>query len=89
MADSSQVSQGGPKVKEPCQLTIVGVACAELVILKRIAELPDLRKGILKQGLKKKHWVDFYHYRMDVYTHFEHTYIFKQLVKWMTTSMTT
>ncbi len=54
MADSSQVSQGGPKVKEPCQLTIVGVACAELVILTRIAELPDLRKGILKQGFKKK-----------------------------------
>ncbi len=36
-------------------------------ILTGISEQPDLRKGILKQGLKK-HWDDFYHYRMDVYT---------------------
>ncbi len=27
--------------------------------------------------------MDFYHYRMDVYTHFQHTFMFKQLVKWI------
>ncbi len=34
----------------------------------------DLRKILVD---KKKHWVDFYHYRVVVYTHFQ----FKQLVK--------
>ncbi len=29
----------------------------------------------------KKHWVDFYHYRVVVYTHWQHTFQFKQLVK--------
>ncbi len=33
------------------------------------------------------HCVDFYHYRMDVYTHFQHTIIFKQL-NWILHSMT-
>ncbi len=30
---------------------------------------------------KNKHWVDFYHYRMDVYTHCKHTFHFKLHVK--------
>ncbi len=77
MADSSRLIQGGSKVRRSCQSTIVGGACAEL----RISEQPDLRKGILNRDLKKKHWVDFYHYRMDVYTHFQHTFMFKQLEK--------
>ncbi len=34
-------------------------------------------KRDFKIGIKKKHWVDFYHYRMDVYTHFQHTIMFK------------
>ncbi len=50
---------------------------AEYVILTGLSEQPDLRKGILK----KKHWVDFYPYMMDVYTHFQHTFMFKQLKK--------
>ncbi len=29
----------------------------------------------------KKHWVDFYHYRVVMYTHCQHTFKFKQLVK--------
>ncbi len=32
--------------------------------------------------------MDFYHYRMDVYTHFQHTFMFKQLVKWILHPMT-
>ncbi len=72
MEDSSQLTQDGSKVRRPCQSTIVGVTCAEL--LTGISEQPDLRKGILN-------WVDFYHYRVDVYTHFQHTFMFKQHVK--------
>ncbi len=30
---------------------------------------------------KKKHRVDFYHYRVVVYTHCQHTFMFKQHVK--------
>ncbi len=51
------------------------------VILTGISEQPDLRKGILNRNLKKKYWVDFYHYRVNVYTHFQHTFMFKLLVK--------
>ncbi len=49
----------------------------------RSSEWPDLKKGILflRIHLKKKHWVDFYHYRPDVYTHCQHTFMFKQHVK--------
>ncbi len=32
--------------------------------------------------------MDFYHYRMDVYTHFQHTFMFKQLVKLILHPMT-
>ncbi len=73
MADSSQLTQGGSKVRRSCQSPIVGAVCAEL----RISEQPNLRKGIFF----KNHWVDFYHYRVDVYTHFQHTFMFKQHVK--------
>ncbi len=37
------------------------------IILTGISEQPDLKK------------VDLYHYRMDVYTHFKHKYMFKKL----------
>ncbi len=81
------VTQGGSMVRRPCQSTIVGAVCAELLILTGTSEQPHLRKG-LKNGDWKKHWVDFYHYRMDViifiiigYTHFQHTFMFKQLLK--------
>ncbi len=32
-------------------------------------------------GMKKKHWVEFYHYRVVVYTHCKDTFQFKQHVK--------
>ncbi len=53
------------------------------IILTGISEQPDLR-----EDFKIKHWVDFYHYRMDVYTHFQHTFMFKQFVKWILHPMT-
>ncbi len=35
----------------------------------------------IKIFVDKKHWVDLYHYRVVVYTHCQHTFQFKQLVK--------
>ncbi len=85
MADSSQLTQGGSKVRRPCQSTIVGAVCTELRHSDRNLRTAWFEKGDLK---KKKHWVDFDHYRMDVYTHFQHTFMFKQLVKWILHPMT-
>ncbi len=53
-------------------------AVQNYVILTGLSEQPDFRKGIFK-----KHLEDFYHYRMDVYTHFQHTFMFKLFVKWI------
>ncbi len=78
----SQVTQGGSKVRRSCQSTIVGGACAALHHSDR-----DLRTGWFEKGGFKTHWVDFYNYRMDVYTCFHHTFMFK-LVKWMLQAMT-
>ncbi len=47
----------------------------------RIWEWLDLKKGILFIEIKKSHWVDFYHYRVVVYTHCQHTFMFKQHAK--------
>ncbi len=83
-ADSSQLTQGGSKVRRSCQSTIVGGACTELHHSDR-----NLRTAWVEKGdIKKKHWVDFYHYRVDVYTHFQHTFMFKQHVKWILHLMT-
>ncbi len=40
-------------------------------------------KGVMIYGdlKKKKHWVDFYYYRVVVFTHCQHTFQFKQHVK--------
>ncbi len=43
MADSSQLTQGRPKVRRSCQLTIVGGACAELLILRGWFEKGDFK----------------------------------------------
>ncbi len=83
MADSSQLTQCGSKVRQPCQSTIVGGACAEPHYSDRNPRTAWFEKGVLKQGIKKKHWVYLYRYKMDVYTHFQHTFMFKQLEKWI------
>ncbi len=83
-SDCLQLTQGESKVRRSCQSTIVGAVCAELRHSDR-----NLRTAWFEKGdLKKKHWVDFFHYRMDVYTHFQHTFMFKQLVKWILHPMT-
>ncbi len=80
MADSSQLTQGGSKVRRSCQSTIVGAACTELRHSDR-----TLRTSLIwERGFYKKHWVDFYNYRMDVYTHFQHTFIEKWILHPMT-----
>ncbi len=57
-----------------------GLGLCDITLL-RIWERLDLKKGVLFIGIKKKQWVDFYHYRVDVYTHCQHTFMFKQHVK--------
>ncbi len=52
MVDSSQLTQGGSKVRRSCQSTIMGQPAQNYVILTGISEQLDLRKGILKQGFK-------------------------------------
>ncbi len=70
----TQLSQGGSKVRRLVKQLLWERSAQNYIILTGTSEQPDLRKGILKQGLKKKHWVDFYHYRTDVYTHFQHIF---------------
>ncbi len=71
------VKISGSKVRRPCQSTIVGAARTE----RRHSDR-NLRTAQFKKGDKKKHWMNLYHYRMDVYTHF------KQLVKCILHPMT-
>ncbi len=74
MAESSQLSQGGSKVRRSCQST-VGVVCTELPHSDRTLRTAWFEKGDFKMGILKKHQVDFYHYRMDVYTLPTHIYV--------------
>ncbi len=48
MADSSQLTQGGSKVRRPCQSTIVGAACAELRHSDRNLRTAWFEKGDFK-----------------------------------------
>ncbi len=54
MADSSQLPQGGSKVRRSCQSTIVGGACAELRHSDRNLRTAWFEKGDFKIGIKKK-----------------------------------
>ncbi len=60
-----QLTQGWSKVRRPCQSTIVGAAFIRVTSHRQEAE---------------NNLVDFYH-RVDVYTHYQHTFMFKQHVK--------
>ncbi len=56
-SDCSQLSQGGSKLRRPCQSTAVGGVCTELRHSDR-----NLRTALFenfKIGIKKKYWVDF------------------------------
>ncbi len=80
MADSSQLTQDGSKVKRSCQSTIVGGACTELRHSDRNLRTAWFEKKDFKIGIFGT-LCGFYHYSMDVYTHFKHTIMFKQLEK--------
>ncbi len=79
MADSFQLTQGGgAKVRRPVnQLSWEGPV-QNYVILTGISEQPDLSKRIFNN-----HRVDFCHYRMYVYTHLQHTFIYFYLIFFM------
>ncbi len=64
-ADSSQFTRGGSKVRQSCQSTIVGGVCTELHHSDRNLRTALFEKEDFKIGIFK---IDFYHYRMDVYT---------------------
>ncbi len=74
------------------KIGIVQFACIEIGIVsvrvkKSLSELSSLRvkKSVSElSSLRVKKSVSeiqFYHYRMDVYIHFQHTFMFKQLEK--------
>ncbi len=66
MADSSQFTQGGSKLRRLVNQLSLERSVQNYVILTGISEQPDLRKGF-KIRINKKHWVDFYYYRMCVH----------------------
>ncbi len=53
MADSSQLTQGGSKVRWSYQSTIVGAACPELCHSDRNLRTAWFEKGDFKKGFKK------------------------------------
>ncbi len=81
LLDWWQLTQGGSEVWWPCQSTIVGAACTEIYNSDRNFRTAWFEKGDFKIGIKKeKHWLHLYHYSLDVYTNFKHTFMLKQLV---------
>ncbi len=71
MVDWWQFAQGGSKVGSWER------SVQNYVILTGISEQPDFKIG----DLKKKYWGIFYHCRMDLYTHFQHTFMLKKPCK--------
>ncbi len=73
-----------------CQSKIVGGACQSTIVggawVCVMSHIRDSEYGLIWErgyylsGLKK-HWVDFYHYRVFVCKHCQHTYMIKQHVK--------
>ncbi len=61
-----------------CQSTIVGGASVSVTSHGQTARF---EKGIKILVVKKNTGFIFYHYRVVVYTHCQHTFQFKQLVK--------
>ncbi len=76
MADSSQLTQSGSKVRWPCQSTLVGGACAELHNSDKNLRTAWFEKGEL-----------FIIIGWCVHTP-PKTFLFKQLVKWILYPMT-
>ncbi len=79
MANRSQMTQGEFKVIHQCQSTIVGGAWVCVTSHSQEAENGLIsERDIIYRDLKK-HWVDFYHYRVYVYKHCQQ--LFKHHVK--------
>ncbi len=79
MEDWWQLTQGGSVLKPKTDATVNQQSWEGPVqnydILPRIWERLDMRKGFGFIGIKKKkHWVEFYHYTVDVYTHCQDTF---------------
>ncbi len=71
MADFVQLTQGGSKVKTLVSINNRGRGLGPCDITRtRIWERLDSKKGISLIWIFKNHWVDLYHYRVVVYTHF-------------------
>ncbi len=51
---------------------------SELASLRAIKSVSELASLHVKESVSE---IQFYHYRMDVYIHFQHTFMFKQLEK--------
>ncbi len=91
MADWWQLTQGGSEVRHQSSLcwnttvnqTIVGGAWIRVTSHWQASDIGSIweRGKDFSRFKKKKHWVDFYHYRVVVYTHCQHTFQFKQRVK--------
>ncbi len=79
MADCLQFTQGRSKVKHQCQSTIVGGAWVCVTSHVHQSENGLIWERGYLLGLNKKHWVDFYHYRVVVYTRCQDTFQFKHV----------
>ncbi len=77
MMDWWHLTQGGSKVRRPCQSTIVGVACAELRHSNRNLRTAWFEKGDFKMGIKKNEGIII----GWMCTRFQHTFMFNQLLK--------
>jgi len=84
----TQLSQGGSKVRRPCQSTIVGGACTELCHSDRNLRTAWFEKGDFKIGLLRKNTWWIFIIIGWMYTHFQHTFNFKQPVMWILHLMT-
>ncbi len=78
-AHSGRVWGKTPVLKRYCQSNYCGRGLRPCDITRTDGSIWERGKDLSR--LKIKHWVDFYHYRVVVYTHCQHTIQFKLLVK--------
>ncbi len=81
-----QLTQGGSKIRRSCQSTIVGAACTELRHSDR--NLRTENKSLWNRDSKKKKPGWIFIITGWVYTHFQLTFMFKQLEKLILHPMT-
>ncbi len=79
----TQFTQSGSNVRRPCQSTLLGGDCTELRHSDRALRTAWFEKG---DFLKTTGWIFIIIVWMC--THFQHTFMFKQLEKWILHPMT-